>query len=290
MTGLRTLRAVAMTAATLGGLSGALAGLLNEQGRRARVAIGVLEHLWPAPDGVYADDGRDPLRLAVLGDSMAVGVGVTHPSQMPGVLLAQALAEEAGRPVRLSTYAVSGSTTRDLVPQVDAAVRDEPQAALVIIGANDVTSRIGVRESALLLAEQVGRLREAGCGVVVGTCPDLGIVRPIPQPLRAIGRRYSLRLAAAQTAEVRRAGGVPVSLANLLAPEFLARHSDMFSSDRFHPSSIGYEAAAGVLLAPLCQVAGLWPGWAAAPLPVRSAAALAVRPSRLPGWLQKRHA
>jgi lysophospholipase L1-like esterase len=290
MFGLRHLRAAAMTAATLGGLSGALVGLLNEQGRRARVAIGVLDHRWPAPDGVYGDDGRDPLRLAVLGDSMAVGVGVTHPSQMPGVLLAQALAEEADRPVRLSTYAISGSTTRDLVPQVDAAVPEEPQVALIIIGANDVTTRTPTRDSAALLGDQVRRLREAGCGVVVGTCPDLGIVRPIPQPLRTIGRRYSLRLAAAQTAEVRRADGVPVPLGNLLAPEFMARHVDMFSSDRFHPSAVGYEAAAGVLLAPLCQVAGLRPDWAAPSVPLRSAAALAVGASRWPGWLQRRHA
>ncbi|MBM7861859.1 SGNH/GDSL hydrolase family protein [Lentzea nigeriaca] len=290
MIGLRTLRAVAMTAATLGGLSGALVGLLTEQGRRARIAIGVLEHLWPAPDGVYLDDGRDPLRFALLGDSMAVGVGVTHPSQMPGVLLAQALAEEAERPVRLSTHAVSGSTTRDLIAQVDAAVREAPQVALIIIGANDVTSRLGVRESASLLGEQVRRLRAAGSGVVVGTCPDLGTVRPIPQPLRFVGHQYSLRLAAAQTAEVKRAGGVPVSLANLLAPEFMARHVDMFSTDRFHPSAVGYEAAAGVLLAPLCQVAGLWPGWVAPALPLRSAAALAVRPARVPWWPQRRHA
>lgn len=290
MIGLRHLRAVAMTAVTLGGLSGALVGLLTEQGRRARVAIGVLEHLWPAPDGVYRDDGSDPLRFAVLGDSMAVGVGVTHPSQMPGVLLAQALAEEAGRPVRLCTYAISGSTTRSLVAQVDAAVLDQPQVALIIIGANDVTTRMPVRESARLLADQVRRLREIGCGVVVGTCPDLGIVRPIPQPLRMVGRHYSLRLAAAQTSLVRAEGGVPVSLGNLLAPEFMARHVDMFSSDRFHPSAVGYEAAAGVLLAPLCQVAGFWPGWVAPQHPLRSAAALAVRPSRLPRWAQRRHA
>ncbi|WP_086662847.1 SGNH/GDSL hydrolase family protein [Lentzea kentuckyensis] len=290
MIGLRTLRALAMAAATLGGLSGALVGLLNEQGRRARVAIGVLEHLWPAPDGVYLDDGRDPLRFAVLGDSMAVGVGVTHPSQMPGVLLAQALAEEAGRPVRLSTCAISGSTTRDLLRQIDVALLGAPQVALIIIGANDVTSRISVRESASLLGEQVRKLRAIGCGVVVGTCPDLGTVRPIPQPLRLVGHQYSLRLAAAQTEVVKRAGGVPVSLGNLLAPEFTARHVDMFSTDRFHPSATGYEAAAGVLLAPLCQVAGLWPGWAVTPLPVRSAAAMAVGPSRWPTWLQKRHA
>jgi lysophospholipase L1-like esterase len=169
-------------------------------------------------------------------------------------------------------------------------VRDAPQVALIIIGANDVTSRMGTSESARLLAEQVRRLRAVGCGVVVGTCPDLGIVRPIPQPLRMVGRRYSLRLAAAQTAAVRQAGGVPVSLGNLLAPEFMARHVDMFSSDRFHPSAIGYEAAAGVLLAPLCQVAGLWPGWIAPVVRLPSAAALAVRPSRVPAWLQKRHA
>lgn len=290
MIGLRTLRAAAMTAATLGGLSGALVGLLSEQGRRARIAIGVLEHLWPAPDGVYFDDGTDPLRFAVLGDSMAVGVGVTHPSQMPGVLLAQALAEEAGRPVRLSTYAISGSTTKDLVAQVDAAVLGAPQVTLIIIGANDVTSRMAVSESARLLGEQVRKLRAAGSGVVVGTCPDLGTVRPIPQPLRFVGHQYSLRLAAAQTAEVARAGGVPVSLANLLAPEFTARHVDMFSSDRFHPSAVGYEAATGVLLAPLCQVAGLWPGWAVPASPLRSAAALAMRASRVPTWLQRRHA
>ncbi|WP_237048115.1 SGNH/GDSL hydrolase family protein [Lentzea guizhouensis] len=286
MFGLRHLRAVTMTAATLGGLSGALVGLLNEQGRRARVAIGVLEHLWPAPDGVYRDDGGEPVRFAVLGDSMAVGVGVTGPSQMPGVLLAQALAEEAVRPVRLTTYAISGSTTRDLVPQVDRAVADEPQVALVIIGANDVTTRMPVRESAALLGEQVRRLREIGCGVVVGTCPDLGIVRPIPQPLRAVGRRYGLRLAAAQTAEVRRAAGPRCRSRTCWRrsswPGTSTCSAPTGSTQRCGLRSGGRRAARAVV-----PGGGSVAGWAA-PAPLRSAA-LAVGPSRWPAWLQRRH-
>jgi hypothetical protein len=44
-----------------------------------------------------------------------------------------------------------------------------------------------------------------------------------------------------------------VSIAALLSPEFLARPHDLFSADRFHPNGAGYELAANVLLAPLCD-------------------------------------
>ena len=48
--------------------------------------------------------------------------------------------------------------------------------------------------------EAIARLRERGTAVVVGTCPDLGALRPVPQPLRALGSRASRQLAAAQAA------------------------------------------------------------------------------------------
>ncbi|NUT48597.1 MAG: SGNH/GDSL hydrolase family protein, partial [Saccharothrix sp.] len=108
--------------------------------------------------------------------------------------------------------------------------------------------------SAALLGEQVRRLRAAGVGVVVATCPDLGTVRPIAEPLRSVARGWSRRLARAQRVEVERAGGVAVALGDLLAAEFRARHVDYFSHDRFHPSAAGYEAATSILLAPLCGV------------------------------------
>ena len=55
---------------------------------------------------------------------------------------------------------------------------------------------------------------------MVGTCPDLGTIRPIAQPLRAYARRLSRELAAAQTIAVVAAGGRTVSLGDLLGPEF----------------------------------------------------------------------
>ena len=68
----------------------------------------------------------------------------------------------------------------------------------------------------------------------------------------------SRRLAWAQAAQVRKAGGTPVSLSETLAPEFHRRGESLFSPDRFHPNSAGYELAAGLLLPAVCATLGVW--------------------------------
>ena len=100
------------------------------------------------------------------------------------------------------------------------------------------------------------RLRGSGAVVVVGTCPDFGLVRAIPQPLRWMAQDRGLRLARAQAGAVRAAGGVPVPFSNLLAPEFLQAPELLFSDDMFHPSGAGYELAAKQLLPALCNTLG----------------------------------
>jgi lysophospholipase L1-like esterase len=60
-----------------------------------------------------------------------------------------------------------------------------------------------------------------------------------------------LRLARAQAIAVSAAGGVPVPLADLMAPHFLATPELMFSEDRYHPSAAGYALAAEQLLVAL---------------------------------------
>ncbi|CRK61564.1 SGNH hydrolase family [Alloactinosynnema sp. L-07] len=268
MVGIRALRMAAVAAGSVGGLSGAAYTLLNTQSRQARSIIGVPRDLPFNADGVYRPDGTGPLALsttdvvtfAMFGDSSAAGLGAESADRLPGVVLAKALAQASGRPVRLVTHAVSGSRTADLVGQVDAALKLPPTVALIMIGGNDVTAKMRIGTSAALLAAQVRRLTEAGSGVVVGTCPDLGAIRPIPQPLRTVAQRWSLALARAQTRELGRTQATAVPLAALLSPAFYERPEELFSPDRFHPNGDGYALAAGVTLAPLCAAAGVWEG------------------------------
>jgi hypothetical protein len=84
--------------------------------------------------------------------------------------------------------------------------------------------------------------------VVVGTCPDLGAIEPVAQPLRLLARRWSRDLAAAQTVAVVEAGGRAVSVGDLLSDAFSAEPTVMFSKDRFHPSPAGYARVAAALL------------------------------------------
>ena len=141
---------------------------------------------------------------------------------MPGVLIARGLAEESGKRIRLSTKAIVGATSKGLSGQIDAmfVAGPPPDAAVIMIGANDITKPNGIGPSARRLGRAVRRLRASGAVVVVGTCPDFGVITAIPQPLRWVARSRGLRLARAQAAAVRSAGGVPVPFSDLLAPEF----------------------------------------------------------------------
>jgi lysophospholipase L1-like esterase len=187
---------------------------------------------------------------------MAAGLGVSHSAETPAVLIAKGLAERAKAPVRLTSLALVGAQSTDLDRQVTLALMVRPDVAMVMIGANDVTHRIQPSISCALLQAAVRRLREAGCEVVVGTCPDLGTIEPIAQPLRDLARRWSRQLAAAQTIVVVEAGGRTVSLGDLCATAFIDNPREMFSADRFHPSAAGYAAAAMAVLPSVCAALG----------------------------------
>jgi lysophospholipase L1-like esterase len=127
---------------------------------------------------------------------------------------------------------------------------------VIMIGANDITRPNGIGPSARRLGRAVRRLRASGAVVVVGTCPDFGVITAIPQPLRWVARSRGLRLARAQASAVRASGGVPVPFSDLLTPEFRKAPEEFFSQDMFHPSGAGYALAAQQLLPALCNALG----------------------------------
>ncbi|MFY9919855.1 MAG: SGNH/GDSL hydrolase family protein [Mycobacterium sp.] len=241
---------------------------LSGQADQARRVIPKSWDIPPRADGVYTPGGGPverwyrglpfDLHLMVFGDSTATGYGARSAEEVPGVIIARNLAEASGKRIRLSTKAIVGATSKGLSGQIDAmfVAGPRPDAAVIMVGANDVTKLHGIGPSARRLGAAVRRLRASGAVVVVGTCPDFGVITAIPQPLRSVTRTIGLRLARAQASAVRSSGGVPVPLADLLTPEFRQAPDVLFSDDMFHPSGAGYALAAKQLLPALCNALG----------------------------------
>lgn len=200
-------------------------------------------------DKVYKRKYTDTIELLLLGDSIAAGLGAEIPKHTLGAQLAKRIAKHTNRSVSLFTAAHVGSETSMLRAQLAGLPPGyTPDVAVIVVGGNDVTHRVRRSVSRSHLAEAVGSLRAQGTEVVVGTCPDLGALTALPQPLRTLARIASRRLAAAQRDVVTELGGRAVSLAHVVGPFFVAQPDEMFAIDRFHPSSAGYRRTAKAIL------------------------------------------
>jgi lysophospholipase L1-like esterase len=258
----RRARWVAVRAAYGGGTAGALGalgfGLLLAEAKLARRTIGEPTEQAPDPAGSYGRPRRGvrPLRLAVLGDSSAAGLGVDDAAQTPGAQIAGLLARELGRRVELDLQAIIGARAKDLDLQVQRALRHPIDVAVIMIGANDVTHRVPADTASHQLGRAIAALHDVGAKVVVGTCPDLGTVQPLLQPLRVLARLRSREMARAQTVVAVEHGAVAVSLGDLLGPEF-AESPHLWAADRFHPSPAGYQRVVEALLPSILEVLGV---------------------------------
>ncbi|CAN5258075.1 MAG: SGNH/GDSL hydrolase family protein [Nocardioides sp.] len=241
-------------------LGAGIYGVLRAEAAWARARIGNADRVTPDSTGWYGHHQSGPaLRIAVLGDSTSVGYGVDRAEHTTGARLAAGVAEGGRRKVHLRSYGMVGAKSSDLGDQVARALIVPPDAAVILVGANDVTHRVRPSESVRHLVEAVTRLREAGVEVIVGTCPDLGTVQPIAPPLKQLAQSWSRRIAAAQTIGVVEAGGRTVSLAEVLGDRFLTDPKTFFGADRFHPSAVGYQALAGSLVPSTLVALGLAP-------------------------------
>ena len=238
---LRRTAAVAAGSAVIGGVA-----LLAGQVVAARLHRYARPTLDLAVRASIGPPSARPLRLVLLGDATALGVGVQASGESVGGQLAQLLAS-SDRRIELSSTAVAGSRSADLAPQVSRAlIGPVPDIAVILVGAGDATRFGDPARAADHLGAAVRRLRRAGVEVVVGTCPDLAALRAFPSPLRYLLGWSGRRVAAAQARAARAAGAHVVDLAAETGPVFRADPGAL-CFDGFHPSADGYRVWAHAL-------------------------------------------
>jgi lysophospholipase L1-like esterase len=194
---------------------------------------------------VGPDVTRTPLRLVVLGDSIAYGTGAGRIEESLGPRLAAVLTGE-GFDVDLHIIAVPGAASAQLAEQVRRAEPLEADLAVVVIGANDLARFVAPERAAADLAASVTALRAGGSDVVVVPAPDMSSVPFVPPAFRAVVQAASALLQHHQTLGAEAAGATVAGIAVEVGRAFAADPA-LFSADRIHPSSAGYARIAAAL-------------------------------------------
>jgi len=182
---------MAMTA-TLLAAKLALGPILLPQARWVRRTALRLPEAEGPRDGVVGY-GKPAMRVLVVGDSSAAGVGLPDQAQALALPLAHRLNEELDAPIGWQLIAQSGidsAGARELVAKAPVYPTD---VVVTVLGVNDVTGQTpapGYVEQVAALWREVRQRTGARWGVVCGL-PPMGRLTAVPQPLRWYLGRYS---------------------------------------------------------------------------------------------------
>ncbi|EPX79253.1 SGNH/GDSL hydrolase family protein [Litoreibacter arenae] len=218
----------------------ALLPVLAAQGWRARKSARLLPEPEGPREGVTGEGAL--LRLLIIGDSSAAGVGVGTQADAISGRLVSALAQTRRVDWRLN--AVSGATTAQTLQRLTAEETGPFDMAVTALGVNDVTKGATLRRWLGHQREMCDRLREDfGCAhVFVSGMPPIGSFPLLPDPLRWVlaeqGRRWD-RALIAMLEDME--GCHHVKAAESLTPE-------QMSEDGFHPGPQVYRMWAEAVL------------------------------------------
>jgi lysophospholipase L1-like esterase len=142
----------------------------------------------PEPAGERSGElGNGPLlRLLIIGDSSAAGVGVDTQAQAFSGHLTRRLSQRSGRRVRWQLLARSGVSSAHILPLVQQASPPAADVAMVLLGVNDVIEQLPTRQ-AVTHREALANWLIAHCNVrhvVFSPLPPMGEFPALRPPLR----------------------------------------------------------------------------------------------------------
>jgi lysophospholipase L1-like esterase len=222
-----------------------LAPVLLAQGLHVRRVTPKL----PEPAGARhgtAGEG-EPLRLLIVGDSSAAGVGTeTQASALSGQLTST-LAQHFNLSWRL--IAKTGYDVQDVLDRIEAARQEDFGVAVVAVGVNDVTRGTSSRQWRKRLGNLCKRLESKFWvqHVLLTPVPPMHAFPALPQPLR-----WYLGKKAASLNRAMRALTAENKNWECVDPQFpLTR--EFIAVDGFHPSAAAYSVWAEKMAAAIRQ-------------------------------------
>jgi lysophospholipase L1-like esterase len=224
-----------------------LAPVLVRQGRRVRRTTPRLPEAAGPRTGEIAGRGA-PVRLLVLGESTAAGVGAADHREGLAGQAAGSLASAGGRAVRWRVIARNGATAASTLDALFAPAADADVVADVVVVALGVNDTLRLHGSARWTRD-LRRLVEAvrgRCGpvpVILAGVPPMGRFPGLPQPLRGV---LGLRARLLDRAAARMAAAME-GVHHVSVPLPAAEVDAFFCGDRIHPSPRGYAQIGAVL-------------------------------------------
>lgn len=225
----------------------ALAPMLVPQTVKLRATVPKL----PEPPHPWeGGGGTDPLQLLVLGDSMAVGVGVDDAAEGLAGHVAEELTERLGRPVRWRARGRNGATARDVIrDHLDDALADPTDVVVISLGANDamqVRSHRAFRRDIRRILHDIGA-RHPEAIVLMSALPAFHRFELLPEPLRTTLALHSQALEVAARRALERFPRAHMT------PPLPPYPADFFATDDFHPGPAGYPVWARFIVADAVQ-------------------------------------
>ena len=217
-------------------LSFVAAPIMIPQAMRLRKSIPRLPEAAGPRDGIIDGIG-EPLRILFFGESTAAGVGTEWMVDSIGGQWAQALHARTNRPIQWRVVGRNGATAqtalRNLVPQLHGLNVDLVATSL---GGNDIMQLNTTKGWARDLRAVIGGMRNAlgDVPIIWSGMPPIGQFPALPMPLRGmLGLRAKmLNLVTAQVV-------AEIDQIHMLT-DLLSDNPDVYSSDAFHPGTLGY--------------------------------------------------
>lgn len=216
-----------------------LAPLLLPQGRRVRRDTPRLPEAEGPRQGVAGSGAI--LRLLVLGDSAAAGVGARHQDEALAGQLVQALSER--HTVHWRLLATTGHAMHDVLADLEKSGAERFDVVVTSIGVNDATAGTSLKRWKTQMQQLLSLLQEkfSAQHILVSAVPPMHHFPALPQPLRWYMGLRAQRLNRAMSLQLENH-----AQALLVSAEFPLEDGYM-ASDGFHPSPLAYAAWAAQL-------------------------------------------